>query len=123
MRFRPHPTVIRAQYNELRQTAGFKRWRRRQYLRQWSLCCYCLRPTPWTVMHCDHVRAVAVGGGNGYSNFMLACGPCNMEKSAQVLTRPYELWVRLRLLPLAALYELWAFLVLLVTGLYTVPER
>lgn len=122
MRYRPHPSTVRAQYIELSRTAAFKRWRKRQWLRQFSLCVYCLRPTPYDDTHVDHCRAVAVGGSNSKLNLLIACSTCNLEKSAQVLTRPYEYLVRTRLLPLFILYELWAFLVLLVTATYTTPK-
>lgn len=123
MRFRPHPTSIRAQYLQLRETAAFKRWRERQRRRQFGRCAYCFGSLRVRGEHCDHVRAVAVGGSNGYWNFVLACAPCNLEKSAQVLTRPYEWLVRLRLVPLILLYESWALLVLFIQAFYTVPKR
>lgn len=122
MRFRPSPQLVRLEYEQLRTTSSFKRWRARQYKRQFGFCAYGLHRLG-RGYHCDHLRAIGVGGSNSYFNLILACSRCNLFKSDKVLTRPYEVLVRVRLLPATIVYELWALLVMFIQAFYTTPKR
>ena len=44
-------------------------------------CTYCGARPPHTVLHVDHVKPVADGGGNELANLVTACEDCNLGKS------------------------------------------
>jgi len=49
-------------------------------------CRYCGTTPDRSVMHVDHVLAVANGGTNEISNLVTACSGCNLGKGANLLT-------------------------------------
>lgn len=48
-------------------------------------CQYCGAHPPGVLLHVDHIRAVADGGGNEIDNLVTACEPCNLGKGARPL--------------------------------------
>lgn len=48
-------------------------------------CMYCGAHPPSVLLHVDHIRPVADGGGNEDTNLVTACEPCNLGKSARLL--------------------------------------
>lgn len=49
-------------------------------------CQYCGAHPPKVVLHCDHIVAVANGGGNDEDNLITACDRCNLGKGARPLS-------------------------------------
>lgn len=49
-------------------------------------CQYCGRKAPDVILNCDHVRAVAEGGGNDLLNLITSCRECNGGKGAVPLS-------------------------------------
>lgn len=43
-------------------------------------CQYCGGKAPDVVLHCDHMKPVAEGGGNDMMNLVTSCQPCNSGK-------------------------------------------
>lgn len=56
-------------------------WDKNQLLKQESCCFWCGIPLGG-VAHRDHVEPLARGGFNHVSNLVMACPPCNLDKSA-----------------------------------------
>lgn len=56
-------------------------WDKIQLLKQESCCFWCGSPLDG-VAHRDHVQPLARGGINHVSNLVMACPPCNLDKSA-----------------------------------------
>jgi len=56
-------------------------WDKDQLLRQEGCCFWCGSPLNG-VAHRDHVEPLARGGANNVSNLVMACPPCNLDKSA-----------------------------------------
>lgn len=50
-------------------------------------CQYCGRKPPAVILHADHIRPVADGGGNEMENLVSSCEQCNMGKSDVPLGR------------------------------------
>lgn len=48
-------------------------------------CQYCGAKAPDVILHCDHIRPVADGGGNDVLNLVTACQACNGGKGARLL--------------------------------------
>lgn len=123
MRFRPSPQLVRQQYIDLRSTAAFKRWWKRQYRRQWGLCVHGFHRLQVGHIHTDHLDAVANGGTNSFLNFALSCSSCNLLKGSRRLTTPYLLTIRSRLVLTALAYEGLAIVVVICRCFYSVPRR
>lgn len=49
-------------------------------------CMYCGAHPPSVLLHVDHIRPVADGGGNEDSNLVTSCEPCNLGKGARLLS-------------------------------------
>lgn len=49
-------------------------------------CQYCGAHPPGVLLHVDHIRAVAEGGGNEIDNLVTSCEPCNLGKGARALS-------------------------------------
>jgi hypothetical protein len=49
-------------------------------------CQYCGAHPPAVILHCDHVVAIAKGGGDEMDNLVSACDRCNLGKAAVPLT-------------------------------------
>lgn len=49
-------------------------------------CQYCGATPPMVVLHVDHIRPVADGGGNEATNLVTSCSCCNLGKGARSLT-------------------------------------
>lgn len=49
-------------------------------------CMYCGAHPPSVLLHVDHIRPVAGGGGNEDDNLVTACEPCNLGKGARLLS-------------------------------------
>lgn len=85
----------RKSFQKLKQTAEFKRWRRRQYDRvQKRKCAYCEKKIHYKKLHVDHVFPLFEGGKNEYSNFVLSCPSCNIRKWTSTPGKP--LWITKR---------------------------
>ena len=68
---------VRAEYEELKKTPEFRKWRAKQYAIQKGHCAYCYRVYSSSRMQVDHITPICHGGKNEYSNFVLACKYCN----------------------------------------------
>lgn len=68
---------VRAEYEELKKTPEFRKWRAKQYTIQKGHCAYCYQVYPSSKMQVDHITPICHGGTNNYSNFVLACRHCN----------------------------------------------
>lgn len=68
---------VRSEYEELKKTPEFRKWRAKQYTIQKGHCAYCYRVYPSSKMQVDHITPICHGGTNDYSNFVLACRYCN----------------------------------------------
>jgi len=75
IRFR-RPSVPRA-----RPSGWSSEWDERQLLRQEGCCFWCGESLNG-VAHRDHIEPLARGGRNDVSNLVMACPPCNLDKSA-----------------------------------------
>jgi hypothetical protein len=69
-----------------KRTAVSKRVRFEVFKRDAFTCQYCGAHPPKVLLHCDHIIAVANGGGNEEDNLVTACEPCNLGKSAVPLS-------------------------------------
>lgn len=49
-------------------------------------CIYCGATPPSVLLHVDHITPVVAGGGNEIDNLVTACQPCNLGKSATLLS-------------------------------------
>lgn len=49
-------------------------------------CMYCGAHPPSVLLHVDHIKPVADGGGNEVDNLVTACEPCNLGKGARLLS-------------------------------------
>lgn len=49
-------------------------------------CMYCGNHPPAVLLHVDHIKPVAEGGGNEDSNLVTSCQPCNLGKGARLLS-------------------------------------
>lgn len=49
-------------------------------------CQYCGAHPPGVLLHVDHIRPVADGGGNEDDNLVTSCEPCNLGKGARLLS-------------------------------------
>lgn len=63
-----------------------KKMRFEVFKRDGFTCAYCGGQPPKVTLHCDHVVAVANGGGNDIDNLVTACDACNLGKGARELT-------------------------------------
>lgn len=63
-----------------------KRVRFEVFKRDGFTCQYCGAHPPGTLLHVDHIEAVARGGGNEIDNLVTACEACNLGKGARALT-------------------------------------
>lgn len=72
----------RKEFEALKRTPEFKRWKQRQYKVQRGKCAWCIRRMPPTFqkVHTDHALALFQGGSNKYSNLVLSHAYCNMKK-------------------------------------------
>ena len=73
---------LRHEFDELKETDQFKRWKNEQYLCQDKRCAWCKKPiglhTQYT--HVDHIVPLFYGGDNSASNLVLSCSDCNKAK-------------------------------------------
>lgn len=53
------------------------------FRRDGFLCQYCGKGSPDVVLHCDHMKSVKDGGGDGEDNLITACIDCNLGKSSK----------------------------------------
>jgi hypothetical protein len=49
-------------------------------------CQYCGATPPKVILNVDHIHPVAEGGDNNMDNLITSCEPCNLGKSANLLT-------------------------------------
>lgn len=74
----------RLYFARLKQTPAFKRWKDTQYACQDGKCAWCCKHidlySPQT--HVDHILPLLWWGTNEFSNLVLSCDDCNMEKAA-----------------------------------------
>lgn len=64
-----------------RPSGWSEKWDEEQLLRQEGCCFWCGEPLDG-VAHRDHVDPLARGGPNDVCNLVMACPPCNLDKSA-----------------------------------------
>lgn len=73
---------LRHEFDELKKTDQFKRWKNEEYVCQDKKCAWCKNPiglhTHYT--HVDHVVPLFCGGDNSASNLVLTCSSCNKAK-------------------------------------------
>lgn len=58
-------------------------------------CYWCLAPLDYNNSHDDHYVPLARGGLNRPSNIVIACAPCNMEKSDICRPKSFEHYDRM----------------------------
>lgn len=63
-----------------------KRVRFEVFKRDGFVCQYCGNHPPQAVLHCDHIKPVALGGTNDEENLVTACEDCNLGKSSVPLS-------------------------------------
>jgi hypothetical protein len=64
-----------------KRTSLSKRTRFEVFKRDGFKCMYCGAHPPGVLLHVDHIRPVAGGGGNDMDNLVTACEACNQGKS------------------------------------------
>lgn len=73
---------LRHEFDELKETDQFKRWKNEEYICQDKRCAWCKKPiglhTQYTCV--DHVVPLFYGGDNSASNLVLSCSSCNKAK-------------------------------------------
>lgn len=74
-------------YYGWKKAPEFRKWQKRQFLKQGGLCWYCQVFLPYTKVNVEHKLARSLGGGNNKNNLVLACSSCNREKGSKVLSR------------------------------------
>jgi hypothetical protein len=62
-----------------------KKTRFEVFKRDGFACQYCGAHPPAVILHVDHIVPVALGGANHMDNYITACAPCNLGKSATSL--------------------------------------
>lgn len=67
-------------------------WKLKLWKRQSGACAYCRGPL-WPRYHIDHVIPRALGGPNHFTNYVIACQPCNLSKHS---TPPLEWLERIK---------------------------
>ena len=55
------------------------------FKRDGFICQYCGAHPPAVILHIDHIVPLALGGANSIDNYVTACAPCNLGKSATSL--------------------------------------
>ena len=63
-----------------------KKTRFEVFKRDGFTCQYCGAHPPAVILHVDHIVPLALGGDNHIDNYVTACAPCNLGKSATSLT-------------------------------------
>lgn len=63
-----------------------KKLRFEVFKRDGFACQYCGRKAPEVILHCDHIKPVADGGGNDILNLATSCIDCNSGKGARKLS-------------------------------------
>jgi len=89
----------RKEFELLKLTRAFKKWRKLQRLRQGDRCFYeplkdkikWARDCKGSLIglgpyHVDHIKAIWHKGTNDYENLVLACSNCNQNKRAKIIT-------------------------------------
>jgi 5-methylcytosine-specific restriction endonuclease McrA len=74
------------EYHSLRKNPQFKKWVRRQFLKQGGLCWYCGDWLQMTRQNIDHKTARWLGGKNNKNNLVISCSTCNKDKGAKPLS-------------------------------------
>jgi hypothetical protein len=69
-----------------RRTAISKKLRFEVFKRDSFACVYCGQSAPTVILQIDHLRPVAIGGGNDILNLATACADCNSGKGARELS-------------------------------------
>ena len=67
-----------------------KRVRFEVFKRDAFTCQYCGAHPPGSILHVDHIEAVANGGADDMDNLITACEACNLGKGARALTTAPE---------------------------------
>lgn len=63
-----------------------KKTRFEVFKRDGFTCQYCGAHPPSVILHVDHIMPVSKGGANHIDNYITSCEPCNLGKSANLLT-------------------------------------
>lgn len=69
----------------VKRIAISKKTRFEVFKRDGFSCQYCGAHPPAVILHVDHINPVALGGINHMDNYVTACQPCNLGKSATSL--------------------------------------
>ena len=78
--------IRRKQFEALKRTEGFKRWKSEQWQVQSGRCAWCRQAMrkDMSNVHVDHALALFHEGRNDYSNLVLSHGKCNMRKYIRI---------------------------------------
>lgn len=57
--------------------------KRRQLLKEWNQCCYCLEKLCEEAASLDHILPRSIGGSNRLHNLALSCKRCNTKKGRE----------------------------------------
>lgn len=87
----------RSEFENLKRTKAFKKWRKEQYSVQTGKCAYCRIPLHYKdiVTHVDHIQPLRFDGTNAFTNLLLSCRRCNTKKYIAT-NRATPDWVRVR---------------------------
>lgn len=69
---------------------GMEQWIRTVRSRRTFVCYYCQQRKPISVLHIDHIVALASGGEHSVKNLCTSCASCNCSKQAKSVSA----WVR-----------------------------
>jgi hypothetical protein len=76
-----YASIKRKEFERLKRTPEFRKWRKRQLQIQKYRCAYCkMLLGKSIVVHIDHVQPLYCEGKNDFSNLVLACRRCNLRK-------------------------------------------
>jgi len=95
-------SVLRSQFGSMQKTLRFKRHKEKQFVLQMGRCFYCREKfyedyqiikagvvvNRYRHIEVDHIVSLSKGGTNDYSNLVLSCQPCNLEKEKEGWVNP-----------------------------------
>ncbi|MBR3138555.1 HNH endonuclease [Candidatus Saccharibacteria bacterium] len=77
--------ALRDEFEELKKTDLFRKWKEEEYICQDKKCAWCKRyiniHLPCT--HTDHIKPLITNGDNSLSNLVLTCSRCNRIKGTK----------------------------------------
>lgn len=85
--------LARREFEKLKTTKQFKKWKREQLYIQRYRCAWCMgKIVKGEVTHTDHCLPLYYGGTNSYDNLVVSHAKCNIEKWIRIDGMPE--WVK-----------------------------